>query len=306
MDMSDNAWIFVADRETWPVCASEGSFGLKRAPGRIKDARVGDSCVAYVTRDCAFAGFGKITSPYYYDESEIWLDEIFPHRLSIDIKLDIDRTVDIRPLINGLDFIKDKKYWSVFLRGGAIRIPLADFEFISTKLEERWQAKEPELPLSESKNLREVILSLPELDGTLHDRLAQMIHLVGQEMGYGSVERLKTHPQSPYQIDVCWLQRKNPRIAVEIHDAGNLLEALDRLRHAREFNFGKVVLVIVEPTDLIRCLNILRFDDKLKHWIDLWSMKSVYDMYTNCMAFQQLYRRFEESTYKDQMQDQLF
>lgn len=304
--MADNAWIFVADRDTWPFCVNEGSFGLESRPGRIKDANVGDPCVAYVTGECVFAGLGEITKPYYYDESCIWADGVFPHRLGIDIKLDLDRTVDIRPLIDDLDFIKDKRYWSVFLRGGVVRIPLSDFELIRAKVEERWQAIEPPFPPQEPENLREVILSLPELTGSLHDRLAQMIHLVGQETDYDSVQRFKTHPESPYQIDVAWLRKKNPHIAVEIHDGGNLVEALDRLRHARDFNFRKVICVIVDPSELRRCLNILKFDEKLKHWIDLWSMKSIYDMYTNCMAFQELYRRFEESTYKEQIQDQLF
>lgn len=306
--MADNAWIFVADRETWPDCVSEGSFGLETKPGRIKEAKEEDPCLAYVTRECVFAGFGKITSSYYYDESAIWADGTFPHRLGIELNLDLDRTVDIRPLVNNLDFITDKKHWPVFLRGGVAKISLADFNLVKSSIERQWLTppKAEEITKIVTPGVRETILGLPELSGTFHNRLAEMIHLIGLEMGYDSVQRFKTHPDSPYQIDVAWLQKKNPHIAVEVHDAGNIVEALERLRHARDFNFRKVILVIVDPNDLRRCLDILRFDEKLKHWIDLWAIESIYKMYTNCMAFKALYQRFEESTYKDEMQDHLF
>lgn len=106
---------------------------MESRPGRIKDAAIGDPCLAYVTGECVFAGFGEITSPYYYDDES---ETSFPHRLDIDIKL-FDRTVDIRPLISALDFIRDKRYWMLSLQGGAIKIPLSDFELIRAKLEER-------------------------------------------------------------------------------------------------------------------------------------------------------------------------
>lgn len=36
--MSDNAWILVTDRETWPEIEQIGSYGIKRAPGRLGEA----------------------------------------------------------------------------------------------------------------------------------------------------------------------------------------------------------------------------------------------------------------------------
>jgi len=88
-------------------------------------------------------------------------------------------------------------------------------------------------------------------------------------MGYDSVQRYKTRSDSPYQIDVAWLKNKNPKVAIEVHHSGVLGDALNRLRFARDFNFRKVILVVVEAEEHRRALDVLRFDEKLKHVIDL-------------------------------------
>ena len=119
------------------------------------------------------------------------------------------------------------------------------------------------------------------------------------------MQRYRTRSDSPYQIDVAWLQSKNPQIAIEVHHGGNLGDALDRLRHARDFNFRKVIMIIVEPEDYRRAKDILKFDDKLKHVIDLWSVKSIYDMYSSCVEFYRLYGRFGESVYKEELEAEL-
>ena len=135
--------------------------------------------------------------------------------------------------------------------------------------------------------------------------IAEMLYIIGLHMGYDSSQRYKTRPDSPYQIDVAWLKDKNPQIAIEIHHSGVLGDALERLRHARDFNFRKAILVIIEPSEHRRALHVLNFDDKLKHVIDLWSMKSIYEMYTACLSFHELYNRFEKSVYKDELDREL-
>jgi len=303
--MGKNAWIFVTDRGTWVDCAEEGSYGLKRA--LIRDAASGDPLVAYIQRELVFAGLGQLTSSYYYDEE----NKEFPHRVRIEVTLDFDSAVDVRSIVNELSCFPDKANWSVRLRGGAIKIPVSDYEIIKAAIERKKLVKDSEGKLSvgkgiEKKDLHETITSLPELTAsTLHDRIAEMLHIVGLRMDYNSIQRYKTRLDSPYQIDVAWLKSKNPQIAIEIHYGGNLGDALDRLRHARDFNFRKVVMVIVEPEDYRRAKDILKFDEKLKHVIDLWSVKSVYEMYSSCVAFYRLYGRFEKSVYKEELEADL-
>jgi len=308
--MSDNAWIFIADRDSWLECAKIGSFGLETAPGRLKEAKTNDPIAAYIKGESIFAGTGKLASPYYYDTGKIWEEGIYPHRVNIDIDLDFDNAVDVRSLIDSLDFITDKVHWSVRFRGGVVKIPYADYEIISASIEkQKHKAKvmgKESLGVKRGKDIIETILSAPELTASsLHERLAEMIHVVGIGNGYHSHQRYKTRPDSPYEIDVAWLQNKNPQIAVEIHHGGILGDALDRLRHARDFNFRKVILVIVEPADHRRTLDILKFDEKLKHVIDLWSVRSVYDMYASYLSFHRLYSQFEESVYKEEPDKEL-
>ncbi len=308
--MSDNAWIFVAGRDNWLDCAKRGVFGLETRPGRLREAQVDDPIAAYIKVESTFAGIGKLASAYYYDTEKIWGEGIYPHRVKIDIDLDFDNAVDVRSLIESLDFITDKSHWFVHLRGGVVKIPYADYEIINAsiaKLQHKAKvAGKKSLVVERGKDIADTINSAPELTtSTLHDRLAEMIHVVGLRNGYDSVQRYKTRRDSPYEIDVAWLKDKNPQIAVEIHHGGILGDALDRLRHARDFNFRKVILVIVEPAQHRRTIDILKFDEKLKHVIDLWSVTSVYEMYATCLSFHRLYRQFEESVYKEEPDKEL-
>jgi hypothetical protein len=68
-------------------------------------------------------------------------------------------------------------------------------------------------------------------------------------------------------------------------------------KEAREFNYRKVILVIEE--DQISRLNaILRFDN-IRFWLDAWSIKSVYELYTNGQKFFSLYDKLKEARYRE-------
>ena len=306
--MSENAWIFIADRQSWIECEEIGSFGIEKNPGRLSKAQIDEPIVAYIKGESIFAGIGKLTSPYYHSTEKIYEVGLYPHRVKIEINLDFENKVDVRSIIDNLGFITHKENWQVFFRGGVVKIPYSDFEIIKVSIEK--QKEKNRLITDSSKDttqiesdtaVKEKILSLPELtSSSLHERLVEMIYIVGLRMGYDSIQKYKTIQSSPYQIDVVWLQNKNPQIAVEVHHGGILGDALHRLSHARDFNFRKVILVMVEPEDHRRALDILKFDEKLKHVIDLWSIKSVLNMYTSCIAFYRLYSKFEESLYQEE------
>lgn len=301
--MSENAWILVTDRETWLECAEEGSYGIKRAPGLLSDARPDDPLVAYVMREAIFAGIGKLTSGYYNDSGSP-----YPHRVKLHIDLDFESAVDIRPLVDKLDFITDKLNWPVFLKRAAVKVPISDFDIISASIEKKKAAAKAAtpVPVVTPPDVSRVILDRPDLTSkSLHDRIAEMIHTVGILTGYDSYQRYKTRVDSPYLIDVAWLKNKNPQIAIEVHHGGVLGDALERLRHARDFNFRKLILVVVDPMDKTKALARINLDEKLKHVIDLWSAGSIYEMYASCVSFHSQYSRFEESAYKEKPDDRL-
>jgi len=301
--MSNNAWIFVTDRETWLDCAEDGSYGIKRAPALLSDARPDDPLVAYVMREAIFAGIGKLTSAYYNDAGSP-----YPHRVKLHIDLDFESAVDIRALVEKLDFITDKLNWPVYLKRSAIKIPVSDFETIKASIEkQKVVAKAATLaPVVTPPDINREILGRSDLTSkTLHDRIAEMIHTVGILTGYDSYQRYRTRVDSPYLIDVAWLKNKNPQIAIEVHYGGVLGDALERLRHARDCNFRKLILVIVEPADKTHALARINLDDKLKHVTDLWSVASIYKIYESCVSFHSLYSRFEESAYREKPEDRL-
>jgi len=301
--VNKNAWIFVTDRETWIDCAKEGSYGLKRA--LIKDAAPGDPLVAYIQRELVFAGLGQLASSYYYDNE----NKEYPHRVKIELTLDFDNAVDVRGIVSELSSFPDKAHWPVRLKGGAAKIPVSDYEIIKAAIEKKklGKATEGKLPVEKGAetDLHETITSLPELNASsLHDRIAEMLYLVGRSTGYNSFQRYKPRPSSPYEIDVAWLRGKEPQLAIEVHHSGNLGEAVLRLEHAKDF-FRKPVLVIVDPEDFRRATDILKVNDKLKHVIQLWSVDSIYKMYSSCVDFYKLYDRFQESEYRDDLESHL-
>lgn len=142
------------------------------------------------------------------------------------------------------------------------------------------------------------IMKLEELQSTsLHDRICEMLEWIGTWSGYNVSRRHKIMQDSPYEIDVAWLRGKNPHIAIEVQIGGNPTEAKDRLTQAKRFNFRKLVMAS-ELKWKNRLEALLRYDE-LRHWIDIWSIKSIYEMYQSGKRFYELYNRLEESRYRE-------
>ena len=92
-------------------------------------------------------------------------------------------------------------------------------------------------------------------------------------------------------------------MAIEVQIGGSLSLALRKLREAREFNYRKVILVI-EEDQIARLNKEIRYDS-IRNWIDAWSIKSVYELYTNGQLFFQLYDRLKEARYRERAEIEL-
>lgn len=210
----------------------------------------------------------------------------------------------IEKLIKDLTFIKDKKNWGLYVRGSVHSIPEEDYLLIESemrKIQSRERTKEkletPTGVLKTEKDYKEAIMKLPLNSESLHDRVGEMLQNVGIWMEFNTNTRFRITPESAYQLDVAWLSSKNPEVAIEIQVGGNIDSAVVKLREAREFNYRKVILVVEE--DQISRLNaILRFDN-IRNWLDAWSIKSVYELYTNGQRFFELYDKLREARYRD-------
>jgi len=268
-----------------------------------------DKVVYYINRISKFGAIATITSGYYHDDkNKIWTDEdeIWPSRAKSrpEIVLEDDELLDIKKLIKQLSFIKDKDHWSLFVRGSVRQIPEEDYLLIESEMRKTLSreriAKKVERPLENLKtegDYKEAILKLPLNSESLHDRIAEMLQTVGSWMEFNTNTRFRITPESAYQLDIAWLSGKNPEVAIEVQIGGNIDSAVIKLREAREFNYRKVILVI-EEEQISRLNAVLRFDP-IRNWLDAWSIKSVYELYTNGQRFFELYDKLKEARYRE-------
>jgi predicted RNA-binding protein len=297
---------FKADKETSGFSVQ----GLKeRHKKMVMKFQPGDKVVYYINRISKFGAIATITSGYYHDDqSRIWTDqdEIWPSRAKSkpEIVLEDDELLDIKKLTKQLSFIRDKENWSLFVRGSIRPIPEEDYLLIESEMRKtlsRDKTKEKlETTTSDLKtenDYKEAIMKLQLNSETPHDRIGEMLQTVGSWMGFNTNTRFRITPESAYQLDVAWLSAKNPEVAIEVQIGGNIDSAVIKLREAREFNYRKVIMVI-EEEQISRLNAVLRFDP-IRNWLDAWSIKSVYELYTNGQKFFELYDQLREARYRE-------
>jgi predicted RNA-binding protein len=283
----------------------------------VKKFRPGDRVVYYIKGIQKIGAIAEIISGYYHDESRIWTDEdeVWPSRSKSTpiMVLDDDELLDIKKIKDDLLLVQKypKERWGFAFQGSIREITEEDYNLIESEMrkivKKRDLIKKPELV--ETKGLKneadyiEAIYALPLESKSLHDRLGEMLQTIGSWMGYNANVRHKITPAHPYELDVAWLRGKNPAIAIEVQVSGNITEAKERLSQAKKFNYQKVIIIIKED-QLDRLNSVIRFDE-LRHWLDAWSIKSVYELYTSGEKFFELYNKLERSRYEEKNQLEL-
>jgi len=312
-------WLVTTSPENFKVDKETSGFtvqGLKeRHKKTVMKFQPGDKVVYYINRISKFGAIATVTTGYYHDDkTRIWTDEdeIWPSRAKSkpEIVLEDDELLDIKKLIKQLSFIKDKDNWSLFVRGSIRPIPEEDYLLIESEMRKTLSreriTERPEKPaegLKTEGDYKEAIIKLQLNSESLHDRIAEMLQTVGSWMEFNTNTRFRITPESAYQLDVAWLSGKNPEVAIEVQIGGNIDSAIIKLREAREFNYRKVILVI-EEEQISRLNAVLRFDP-IRNWLDAWSIKSVYDLYTNGQNFFELYDKLKEARYRERKELEL-
>ncbi len=315
-----NYWLITTSPENFKIDKETGGFAVqglrKRHKKTVMRFQPGDKVVYYINRISKMGAIATITSGYYHDDkTRIWTDEdeIWPSRAKskLELVLEDDELIDIRRLIKDLSFIKDKEYWSLSVRGSIRQIPEEDYLLIESEMRKTLsrrvtikRAEPTAIPgLTTEKDYIEAIMKLPLDTISLHDRIGEILETVGSWMEFNTNARFRITPESAYQLDVVWLAGKNPEVAIEIQIGGNLDSAIRKLREAREFNYRKVILVI-EEEQISRLNAVLRFDP-IRYWLDAWSIKSVYELYTNGQRFFELYDKLKEARYRERKEVEL-
>ena len=264
--------------------------------------------VIYVHSISRFGAIVEITSGYYHSEEKHWVeeDEKWPARADTKpiIVLEREQMLDVRKLLSQLSFIpKSKRAWGMAFHGSIRSIPEEDFKLIESEMKKASVSSlisvsfvKKEQPLDEEAAKKKIM----ELEGleskSIHDRLAEMLATVGTRMEFNTQTRFKITPEHAYELDVAWLRGKNPELAIEVQIGGNITEAKERLTQARQFNYRKVVMVI-EQNQVKRLNDIIKFDP-LMNWLEVWSIQSVYEMYTSAERFFSYYEKLQETRYR--------
>jgi predicted RNA-binding protein len=316
-----NYWLVVTSPDNFIIDRERIGFTMQGLPHRYRNSvqkmQVSDKVLYYIMTLQKFGAVARITGDYLEEHTKLWTDddEVWPARRPSEpeIILQDDELIDAKKLIPNLSFIENKENWGSYFQGSIRQIPEEDFRLIESEMKkvvaERKQLVEPAIPVPETRNKSEadyenLILALPLESKSLHDRLGEMLELIGSWMDFNTQTRHKITPEHAYELDVAWLSGKNPEVAIEIQISGNLTEAKDRLAQARKFNYRKVILVIRE-SEMPRLNAIMKHEPDLRSWMDAWSIGSIYEMYVSGETFFHYYRHLNEAVYRDKKELEL-
>lgn len=307
-----------ANIQHWLICTTEDNFecdrrnnfsieGFKnRIRNTVNEINIGDRFVLYINQLLRFGAIIEATGkPYFDDKHKVWVDddEIWPCRFETKalLILDNDELLNVKKLVPDLSFITAEQKrinWGLAFHQSLRKIPSEDFELIESEMRKISSLKEVKLaePAISEKKAKEAIMSLQLEKRSLHDRIGEMLEQIGSRMDYNAFTNFKVTPEHAVLLDVAWLNKKSPEIAIEIQIGGNITEAKEKLAQAKKFNYRKVIMVI-EEEQLSRLNAIIRFDE-LIDWMEAWSIQAVYRLYIDGMSFFNLYERLRESRYK--------
>lgn len=308
-------WLVVTSPKNFRHDRENLNFRMQGIPYRyrktVQNMQVGDKILYYVMTLQKFGAITSVIGDYIEDHSKMWTDEdeMWPSRRPTkpEIVLQDDELIDAKKLVPNLSFIENKKNWGVYLQGSIREIPEEDFRFIESEMKkviaERREPLEavklPEIKKGINENEYEnLIMGLSLETKSLHDRLGEMLEQIGSWMDFNTQTRHKITPEHAYELDVAWLNGKNPEVAIEIQISGNLTEAKDRLAQARKFNYRKVIIVIRE-SEMERLNALMKHEPELRSWMEAWSIGAIYEMYKAGETFFHYYRHLNEAVYVD-------
>ncbi|MEM0268771.1 MAG: EVE domain-containing protein [Candidatus Korarchaeum sp.] len=130
--------------DNWPVVRSERVWGLPEGrENLIKRLKRGDYLFIYLTSSRRgkellpprLAGLFEVSSDPYRDPSRLFKDRSYPNRVRLEPLIVPEEPMEFKPLIQKLEFLKNKRFWSAHLRSGLVRISERDFELLKSALE---------------------------------------------------------------------------------------------------------------------------------------------------------------------------
>lgn len=129
-----NYWLIALPREDMEHCIKVGTFGANRKL-IIGNVQKGDKIACYITKQSKIIALGEATSNYYMDDKKIFKAQgTFPDRFDFKaIPLGKENEIDFKTMVDDLQFITNKFYWTVYLRNGIAKVSRDDWELIGSR-----------------------------------------------------------------------------------------------------------------------------------------------------------------------------
>lgn len=162
----------------------------------------------------------------------------------------------------------------------------------------------PEPPQGKINNsIEESINLINNVHGnSVHEKTIDMIKQIGEWMRYKPVINYKLHPDIPSAIEVAWLLDDTLEIAIEVYQFDEYIsEIRERLVLAKRFGARKCI-IIINPEDkhkLLELKSIFRYENEVRHWLEIWSLEKIHNMYINGREFFKNFNVFHKPKYHE-------
>ncbi|ADI73260.1 protein of unknown function DUF55 [Methanohalobium evestigatum Z-7303] len=141
-------WCLSTSIDNWKVCKENNLWGMdyRYYPTLAKFVNPGDKAVIYTSKNKRFVATVKFTGSYFYDDSDIGWNYLFPYRINFEILHENEKSPQINytvsndgneanwfgdNLIDEISFIADKsRTWNQYFQVSIIRITEEDFNTI--------------------------------------------------------------------------------------------------------------------------------------------------------------------------------
>lgn len=128
-------WLGVVSPQNWKVVRGEEVWGVPESVNSIKRMKEGNLLVIYV-KGRGIGGIFSIDSGLMKENVDRFKGGDYPKRVRIEPKIIPDNFLDLKLLVEELEFIKNKKNWGAYLQTPIRAISKKDYELIEEKTRE--------------------------------------------------------------------------------------------------------------------------------------------------------------------------
>ena len=135
-------WLLITSRTTWSYLQNRKEWAFARQSRPHPEAiHAGDNAIIYLRAEgvpgaSAIGGAVDFIGKPWGTDGRLLFDELFPIRIAINPTRVVNPPVPFGPIIDHLEFIKNKRNWMSHLQGyAALRLSEKDFDYLISCME---------------------------------------------------------------------------------------------------------------------------------------------------------------------------